>query len=397
MKKTILFLLLLPLFSGVSFSDELEIVESAPEETVYGSTMTSRPGPVWLEMISKAEKSLDFEEFYVENLEGEILDGVIKEIKKKAESGVKTRFVFERVMLRASAKSLGTLKGKNIEVRIVDFKKLSKGVQHAKFFIMDGKEVYIGSQNFDWRSLSQIHELGVRIKSERAAKNFLRIFEDDWAFAGDASRKPPLSAQAEPLNSKGKAQASLNGKEVRYYLAFSPKKNLPKNLESEIDELLKLIKGAKKSVKAQVMSYSMKSVKWRELHEALRKAGKRGVSVSLVFADWTMGGKNDKAIKELGSSKNVSVKISSIPPHSRGFIPFARVQHCKFLVADGRKGMISTSNWGYDYFYQSRGAAVILEGEEAGKILEDVFDRSWNAPYASPLDQEKIYEKVKRE
>jgi len=145
------------------------------------------------------------------------------------------------------------------------------------------------------------------------------------------------------------------------------------------------------------MSYSMKSVKWRELHEALKKAGKRGVAVKLIFADWNMGGKNDKAVKDLGSSKNVSVKISVVPQHSRGFIPFARVQHCKYLVVDGRKGMISTSNWGYDYFYQNRGAAVILEGEEAGKILEDVFDRSWNAPYASPLDQEKIYEKVKRE
>ena len=44
---------------------EIEFVESAPEETVYGSTLSARPGPVWLDMINGASKTLDFEEFYI--------------------------------------------------------------------------------------------------------------------------------------------------------------------------------------------------------------------------------------------------------------------------------------------------------------------------------------------
>ena len=40
---------------------EIEFAESVPEETVYGSTLTSRPAQVWLEMINGAVKTLDFE------------------------------------------------------------------------------------------------------------------------------------------------------------------------------------------------------------------------------------------------------------------------------------------------------------------------------------------------
>ena len=45
---------------------------------------------------------------------------------------------------------------------MIDIGTVAGGVQHAKFFIVDGEEVFLGSQNFDWRALKHIHELGVR-------------------------------------------------------------------------------------------------------------------------------------------------------------------------------------------------------------------------------------------
>lgn len=43
------------------------------------------------------------------------------------------------------------------EVRTVNMRKLTSGVLHTKFWVIDKKHVYIGSANMDWRSLTQVH------------------------------------------------------------------------------------------------------------------------------------------------------------------------------------------------------------------------------------------------
>lgn len=34
--------------------------------------------------------------------------------------------------------------------------RLTGGVLHSKFWIVDGRHVYVGSANMDWRSLTQV-------------------------------------------------------------------------------------------------------------------------------------------------------------------------------------------------------------------------------------------------
>ena len=381
---------------------EIEFVESVPEETVYGSTLTARPAPLWVDMINGASKTLEFEEFYIADKPGEALEPVLAAVKAAAGRGVKVRFIVENAMMKETAKALPDLRLEpNVEVRVISFRKIAGGVQHAKFFIVDGREVYVGSQNFDWRSLSQIHEVGARIKSERAARDFGAIFEADWAMAGGADPKAALSGKTEkPLNSANPEAASVRGEAVSYRLAFSPAGFIPADFDAELDIMLKLIKGAKKTIHAQVMTYSLygygKKSRWEKLDKALRAAGRRGVKVELMFADWSMGGKSDKEIKALSRAKNVSVKISTLPQLSRGFVPFARVDHSKYLVFDGKKAMLSTSNWAADYFLETRGAALIIEGTAGASVLEDIFQRSWTGPYAAPVDPAKDYQPVKR-
>jgi phosphatidylserine/phosphatidylglycerophosphate/cardiolipin synthase-like enzyme len=381
---------------------EIEFAESVPEETVYGSTLTARPAQMWLDMINGASKTLDFEEFYIADKPGEALEPVLAAVKAAAGRGVKVRFIVEKAMMTETSKALpGLAAVPNIEARVIEFRKIGGGVQHAKFFIVDGREAYVGSQNFDWRSLSQIHELGARIKSERAAKDLGAIFEVDWALAGGAEAKKALSAGSEkPLNSAHAEAAAVRGEAVNYSLAFSPPGFIPRGFDSEVDVILKLIAGAKKTIHAQVMTYSLaghgKRSRWEKLDKALRDAGKRGVKVELILADWAMGGKADKDIKALSSSKNVSVKISVLPQHSGGMIPFARVDHSKYLVFDGKKAMLSTSNWSPDYFLETRGAALVIDGAAGVAPLEDIFSRSWNGPYTAPVDPAKNYEPAKR-
>lgn len=395
--------LLVLLLAGLSpaLAAELTLVQTVPDETVYGSTLTVRPVETWVEMIDGAESTLDIEQFYIAHKPGEPLGTVLEAVKRAAARGVKVRIIVDKVMMGESAaplKELGALE--NIEGRVINYRKAFGGVQHAKFFIVDGREVFVGSQNFDWRALRHIHELGLRIKSGRAAKTFSVIFEEDWAIAGGAApskrfKKPGFR----PVSRKKPETASFLGEEVTYHLAFSPARSRPSSFGVEIKELLRMIKKARTSFRAQVMSYAIKDYDgtlWFELDKALRAAGRRGVEVRLIFADWTMGKKDDKYIKDLAGAKNVSVRISSLPEHSGGFVPYARVEHCKYAVADGKVSYLSTSNWGKSYFYGSRDAAVIVDGAPMARALGDIFETAWGGPYTEPVDRDKKYKAVKR-
>ncbi len=389
MKKIILLLSLF--FPFCAFADEILPIESVPLETVYGSSFTLRPIDVWVDMINSAKESIDIEQFYLESKEGEGMQEVLKAIESAAERGVKIRVIFEKVMMNVSSKYLPLLNQKNIEVRIIEFRKIAGGVQHAKFFIVDRTEAYVGSQNFDWRSLTHIHELGLRLKSKKAALALSKIFESDWTAALENNgHKKRIKLD---LSCKKPEKASFLNEEVKWCMAFSPDKG--GKYTSEIDEILKIINSSKESIVAQVMTYSSKR-KFDILEKAFISAAKRGVKVRLIFSDWALGYGKEAAIKKLSGIENIEIKISSIPEFSGGFIPFSRVEHLKYICSDRRILMISTSNWGYEYFYQTRGAAVVIEGLAAGKLGHDIFERSWNSPYVFPFDPQKKYEARKK-
>ncbi|MDD5209470.1 MAG: phospholipase D-like domain-containing protein [Elusimicrobiales bacterium] len=399
MKKLLLALVL----AAIAFplgAAELQFVESAPDETVYGSALSARPQAVWLEMIGAAAKTLDIEEFYIADQAGEVLEPVLAAVKGAVKRGVKVRVIVEKVMVKESEKSLPALKEAGVETRVIEFKKAGGGVQHAKFFIVDGKDAYIGSQNLDWRSLKHIHELGLRIKSAKAASDLSRIFEADWALAGGAEAKKMFAKKGKAEISASKPEkAAVNGGEVSYSLAYSPVNFVPKGADTEITELLKAVGAAKKTIRGQVMTYSLMehgSKRWADLDTAFRKAAAKGVKVELVFADWAMGGKADRDIKALAKTENIEVKISILPQHSSGMIPFSRVEHLKYLVIDGETGYVTTSNWGPGYFLTSRGVAVFTKGAAAASVLEDIFAKTWAGPYVQPVDPLKEYQPVKR-
>jgi len=379
---------------------ELQFVESVPEETVYGSTLTARPQAVWLEMIGSAAKTLDIEQFYIADQAGEALEPVLEAVKAAIKRGVKARFIVDKVMMKETSKALPALDKMGAETRVIDFKKAGGGVQHAKFFIVDGAEVYIGSQNFDWRSLKHIHELGLRIKSAKAASDLSRIFEADWALAGGVEAKKMFAKKGKTEITASKPEkAALNGGEVSYSLAYSPVGFVPKGADTEISELLKILGSARKSVRGQVMTYALMehgSKRWADLDSAFRKAAVRGVKVELVLADWAMGVNADRDIKALAKTENIEVRVSALPQHSSGFIPFSRVEHLKYIVVDGETGYVTTSNWGPGYFLTSRGTAVLIKGAAGAAVLEEIFSKTWTGPYAQPVDPLKEYRPAKK-
>lgn len=349
-----------------------------PEETVYGSAHTRRPSDVWPEMIKGARKTLELEQFYINDRGA--MRPVLEAVEAAARRGVAVRVIVDSKFYKKNNAAPDWLaKVPGIEVRVLT---MSPGVQHAKFFIVDGREVFVGSQNMDGLALTQIHELGIRIGHEAMARSFLDVFELDWGKAGGGAQAPPVFA-ARPLNASNPAVVAG----AAMYPAFSPVGQLPPGYDSEIDALYALLRGARKTVDIQVMNYGVSvhggSDTWIDLNEEIKAAAGRGVRVRLAVADWSFAKKVDaENLERLSTTSNVSVKYTKIPRGSGGFVPFSRVDHCKYMVVDQNTSWISTSNWQKDYFFSSRDATVVLESPEVARVLEGVFDATWNGPYA---------------
>src|SRR6185436_12572336 len=72
---------------------DFELVESVPVETILDNPEIRNTTGVWVEMINRAKRSLDFEEFYVSPKPGEPLDSVIGAVIAAAGRGVQIRFI----------------------------------------------------------------------------------------------------------------------------------------------------------------------------------------------------------------------------------------------------------------------------------------------------------------
>ena len=382
-------------------SQTIQIVESVPVETVMEQSALPSAKDVWVEMFSSAKQTIDIEVFYFTNVTGEPMEKVMNAIKDAAERGVKVRIIVDNNFYVKGEKSVDELENiSGIEIRKIPFNKIGGGVMHAKYFIIDGNEIFIGSQNFDWRALKHVHEIGVRVKSEKLASDFGKIFDMDWQLAQNPDKELLASMVKSliPEVTKSKAVSLSDSKygDVKLYAGFSPFDATPEAFVKEENELLNMIVDAKDSICIQVMNYSLRN-KFYDIDNELRAAAARGVKIKIIFADWTMKKSTEEDIKSLSQVKNIEVKISTIPEFSGGYIPYARVDHSKYMVADNNKSMVSTSNWEKGYFYDTRDAALFITSENINKTLNEVFTRIWNSKLVEYVDINKRYEQIKRD
>jgi phosphatidylserine/phosphatidylglycerophosphate/cardiolipin synthase-like enzyme len=82
---------------------------------------------------------------------------------------------------------------------------------------------------------------------------------------------------------------------------------------------------------------------------------------------------------------NITIKFSRVPPSPQGFIPYARVEHAKYAVADDRSVYIGTGNWEWSYFNNTIDASVFVHGVGPAKTLTQIFEHDWNGPYVTTL------------
>jgi len=370
---------------GPAAAPAIEVVSSVPAETSISRAGTRDAAAVWMEMIGGSRLSLDIAEFYLASEKGGALEPVVEAVLAAGRRGVKVRILCDAGMAGTYPETIGLFRNRpNIQTRRFDWKELTGGILHAKYFIVDGREAFVGSQNFDWRSLAHIQETGLRIRLAPFAAALVRIFEADWRYSGGDRQAYRAQALLPPLRFPADA-----------FLVASPARFNPPGVGDALTALLALIDHARRRVSVQLLSYSLGvdggPEKFIAIDQALRRAAGRGVRVRMLVSDWSLRPPQLEGMQGLARVPNVEVKFAVIPRASRGFIPYARVVHSKVMRIDDDVSWVGTSNWGYDYFFTSRNVEVVLRRPDIARILDGIFLSLWNGPYVQRLDPEKKY------
>jgi phosphatidylserine/phosphatidylglycerophosphate/cardiolipin synthase-like enzyme len=357
----------------------IQLGESRPLETALGDPSLPTAADTWLDMIRGAKTSVDLEEFYLSRKAGEALDPVLDELGRASARGVKIRLILDAGMHKTypqPADSLGKLA--NFSVRTIDYHRIAGGVQHSKFMVVDDKEAWLGSQNLDWRALTHIHELGARVRLEPVAKTFADVFATDWAACDTTSKAAPVDRKP----SKWPIAFAQDGVKGELWPSASPKPQSPASLPWDRDVLVGRLNAAQHEIVAQFLSYGVGGGRNADstLHKALIAAAVRGVKVKLIVSDWEIGGRGEPDMRALAATPGIEVKVSQVPDWSRGYIPFARVEHCKYMVVDSLWTWVGTDNWEPGYFHGTRNVAVTMRNRGIALEARRIFEASWNAP-----------------
>ncbi|VDL71907.1 unnamed protein product [Nippostrongylus brasiliensis] len=307
----------------------------------------------------------------------------------------------------------------NIEVRSLDFTQwYPGGILHTKTIAVDGKHFYVGSANFDWRSLTQVKELGLAaFNCPCAATDLTKILKIYWDMGAPGAKIPQSwpDAYATPAyHERPMSVPQPNGNQAIYF-SVSPPGFQSCGRESDIDAMIKLIDEAQETLDMAVMDYAPCTLYLKPLNswygrldEAIRRAAfDRQVKVRFMMSRWTstkakcfsylyslqdISGQlqcvyqNNKCVKR-GS---IEVRLIQVPDMQYGDIPFARVYHNKYFVTE-KALYVGTSNWSPDYWKYTAGIGAIVRSDDASRQsflvnqFQGIFDRDWNSDYTIPL------------
>lgn len=392
--------LLLPLAAcqrpgGAPSPGEFTLVETAPVETLIGSEDIPEFADVWRESIDAAERSIELAHFYASNEPGSSLEPVILALEAAAARGVQIRFLADERFYGTYPETLDRLHAMDgVEVRRLDLRERSGGVLHAKYMLLDDDVTCIGSANFDWRSLQHIQELGVLARNPQIAAAMGDVFELDWAIAGGASEDQLPKATVTATDFPVRLRFS-DSEFVEVTPVFSPRGLLPSDDLWDLPRMIEWIDGAREHLRVQLLTFRMSGrdgERFEQLESAILRAAKRGVSVQLLVADWGKRRGTIEGLKEITSLPGIEVRMATVPPASRGHIPFGRVIHSKYMVVDGARAWVGTSNWEKGYFHESRNVGLMIEGEACAARLIRYFEAGWDGPYSYEVDPAKDYE-----
>uniref|UniRef100_A0A3B4ENP0 Phospholipase D3-like n=1 Tax=Pundamilia nyererei TaxID=303518 RepID=A0A3B4ENP0_9CICH len=401
-------------------AETVHLVESIPVG-LYQSSPSSRKSIAdsWLHLLDRANSSVHIAAFYFTLRDSDLGSHessdsqgrkVFEQLMKLESKGVKLQIAVNAP--QQSNHDTADLAGTGAEVREVDLKAITGGIVHTKLWVVDQKHFYVGSANMDWRSLSQVKEVGLSVEDcSCLAQDAFRIFGVYWSIGGviNGSLPPYWPARLSALSSSQKPlHLKFNGVPAQVYLSSAPPQISARGRSDDLSTILSVINDAQGFVYISVMDFLPLSQFteplrfWPAIDTALRAAAcTRGVRVQLLVSCWEHSSpdmfiflQSLQVLRRHPLTCDIDVKIFTVPSTAeQKKIPFARVNHAKYMVTD-RVVYIGTSNWSENYFAFTAGVGLVVN--QTGSAVkpgqqtlqsqaEELFLRDWGSEYASTL------------
>lgn len=394
---------------AVNANPTVKLCESIPMQMTIKTNYSTYDS--WVDIITSAQKTLDIGQYYWtlttgyekyaqthEAWRGQNIYNLIIAAHKR---GVQVRIIQNKLGSTSEGNETAVLAETGAaDVKTIDFDALGiSGIFHTKMIVADGVNFYVGSANSDWRSLTQVKEMGiVGFDYPEMAGDLQKVFDMAWLAAEKnalPSEWPSMFETLYNINNPNVATFQGYSKPNEVYTAISPVEFCTPKRTDVIESTLDIIKKAEKgtTVSIEVMDYfpftlyTSNNYYWGVIDDALRDADYRGVNVRLLIGKWAHTRAVAKNyLRSLNALQNIEVRWFSVP-ELKGLevIPYTRVNHAKFMTTKNT-AYISTSNWSADYFLYTHGVTVVVNGEEFANTLNEVFERDWNSEYSSSVE-----------
>ncbi|XP_053701278.1 5'-3' exonuclease PLD4 [Synchiropus splendidus] len=399
----------------------MSLVETIPQDLDYKANVSFGVPleNVWKDLIAMTTQHLDIVSFYWTLTSEDInlnssIDRAGREILELLgqlpSRNVSVRLLTSVPSIRTNSTDLDVLEEQGAQVRRVNFGELTSGVLHSKFWIVDGKHVFIGSANMDWRALTQVKELGVVVYNcSSLAEDFRKVFLSYWTvgldnssvpqpwppeYDTDFNREHPLVVKTENISSK-------------IYLAASPPAFCPPTRTPDLDAILSIISNARFFLDVAVMDYFPTSGfirpwrYWPLIDDAIRAAAfDRKVKIRLLVS---CSRDSDRrmlpflqslaVLDRVKHGVSIQIRLFIIPAGNFSELPHVRINHNKFMVTE-KEAYVGTSNWSGDYFMVTAGVGLVVSQHAPHQIwktkaiqqqLAAVFQRDWSSEFAVDL------------
>ncbi|VTJ84147.1 5'-3' exonuclease PLD4 [Marmota monax] len=403
-------------------SCQLVLVESIPQDlpSAAGSPSAQPLAQAWLQLLDTAQESIHVASYYwsltgpdigVNDSSSQPGEAILQKLQQLLDKDISLMVATNSPSLTRNSTDLQVLAAHGAQVRQVPMRQFTGGVLHSKFWVVDGRHIYVGSANMDWRSLTQVKELGAIIYNcSRLAQDLEKTFQTYWVLGAPQAVLPKTWPQnfSSHINRFQPLRCHFDGLPTMAYFSASPPALCPRGRTQDLDAVLAVMEGAREFIFASVMEYfpttrfSHPARYWPVLDNALREAAfGRRVRVRLLVScglgtDPTMFPylRSLQAISNPSAGISVDVKVFIVPVGNHSNIPFSRVNHNKFLVTE-KAAYIGTSNWSEDYFSSTSGVGLVVSqrapGAQAGvqpaqEQLRRLFERDWSSRYAVGLD-----------
>ncbi|XP_059771232.1 5'-3' exonuclease PLD4 [Balaenoptera ricei] len=403
-------------------SCRLVLVESIPQDLppAAGSPSAQPLAQAWLQLLDAARESVHVASFYwsltgsdtgVNDSSSQLGEALLQKLQQLLDRNVSLAVATSIPTLVRNSTDLQVLVARGAQVRHVPMGRLTGGVLHSKFWVVDGRHVYVGSANMDWRSLTQVKELGAIIYNcSRLAQDLEKTFQTYWVLGVPKAvlPKPWPRNFSSHINCFQPLRDYFDGVPTTAYFSASPPALCPHGRTRDLDALLAVMGGAREFIYASVMEYfpttrfTHPARYWPVLDTALRAAAVgRGVRVHLLVSCWLNTDpsmfpylRSLQALSNPAANVSVDVKVFIVPVRNHSNIPFSRVNHSKFMVTE-KAAYIGTSNWSEDYFSSTSGVGLVVSQRAPStqpgvttvqEQLRQLFERDWSSRYAVGLD-----------